>query len=323
MQREEAIQKMNKYGKKGWPFFFVIDFLQKQPEVILLKDINTHNIQFRLPNYCVEKPSNTATDSVLLQHHGYSQQAYHQQIEKVIGHINRGDSFLVNLTCETKITLNKSLPELYKLAKAKYKLLYNNQFVVFSPETFVTINKGEIATYPMKGTIDATIPDAATIILQSPKEKAEHYTIVDLLRNDLSQVAENVRVTKFRYIDQIETDSGPLLQVSSEIKGDLPADYTKQLGNILFTLLPAGSISGAPKAKTVAIIEAAETYQRDYYTGVFGVFDGQSLDSAVMIRFIQKTADGFVYKSGGGITAFSKIEEEYQEMLKKIYVPIN
>ncbi len=323
MQREDAIQKMNNYGEKGWPFFFLIDFLQKQPEVILLKDINTNNIQFRLPNYWIEKPSKTATNSVFLQHKGYSQQAYCQQIEKVIRHIKRGDSFLVNLTCETKITLNISLPELYKLAKAKYKLLYNNQFVVFSPETFVTINKGEIATYPMKGTIDATIPNAATILLQSPKEKAEHYTIVDLLRNDLSLVADNVRVTKFRYIEQIETDSGPLLQVSSEIKGDLPTDYTKKLGSIIFALLPAGSISGAPKDKTVAIIQEAETYQREYYTGIFGVFDGQRLDSAVMIRFIQKTADGFVYKSGGGITAFSKIDEEYQEMLKKIYVPIN
>jgi len=114
-----------------------------------------------------------------------------------------------------------------------------------------------------------------------------------------------------------------LLQVSSEIKGNLPDDYNAHIGEILFRLLPAGSVTGAPKNKTVEIICKTETYERGYYTGVFGVFDGKNMDSAVMIRFIEKTADGYVYKSGGGITAFSNLKDEYNEMLKKIYVPVN
>jgi para-aminobenzoate synthetase component I len=87
--------------------------------------------------------------------------------------------------------------------------------------------------------------------------------------------------------------------------------------------LPAGSICGAPKKKTIDLIQSAENHERGYYTGVFGCFDGENLHSGVMIRFIEKTSDGLVYKSGGGITHLSHPKEEYNEMIKKIYVPIH
>ena len=86
-------------------------------------------------------------------------------------------------------------------------------------------------------------------------------------------------------------------------------------------MLPAGSISGAPKTKTVSIIKEAENYERGFYTGVFGVFDGANIDSAVAIRFIEQKNGEFWYKSGGGITHQSNVKEEYIELLKKIYVP--
>jgi len=323
LNRIEAIQKMNQYGKEKRPFFFMVDFLQHKPIVLALDEIDTQEIQFSTPEISSRKVNDHATDSILITNKGYSQDAYNTQIEKVKSHIKLGNSFLVNLTCQTPIKLDNSLEEVYFLAEAKYKLLYKDEFVVFSPETFVTIQKGEIASYPMKGTIDANIPNAQEIILQNAKEKAEHFTIVDLIRNDLSMVANEVKVTKFRYIDEITTNSGKLLQVSSEITGKLPANYQEYLGDIIFKLLPAGSVSGAPKNKTIEIILDTETFDRGYYTGVFGIFDGANLDSAVMIRFIEKTPEGFVYKSGGGITAFSKPEDEYNEMLKKIYVPIS
>lgn len=323
LNRVEAIQKMNQYGKEKRPFFFMIDFLQQKPIVLNLDEIDTDTIQFHIPLLSIQKNRINATDSVYITHKGYSQILYNAQIEKVKQHIKQGNSFLTNLTCETPIYLDKSLEEVYFIAQAKYKLWYKNEFVMFSPETFISIKNGEIAAYPMKGTIDANIANAREIILQNPKEKAEHYTIVDLIRNDLSMVAEDVKVNNFRYIDEITSDTGKLLQVSSEITGTLAANYLTQLGTILFKLLPAGSISGAPKNKTVEIIRETETYDRGYYTGIFGVFDGKNLESAVMIRFIEKKAEGFVYKSGGGITAFSKPESEYNEMLNKIYVPIN
>jgi para-aminobenzoate synthetase component 1 len=114
-----------------------------------------------------------------------------------------------------------------------------------------------------------------------------------------------------------------LLQVSSEIVGDLSADYRSHLGDIFYKLLPAGSITGAPKPRTIEIIREAENEKRGYFTGVFGYFDGTNLDSGVMIRYIERVGDQYFYRSGGGITTRSKAEEEYREALDKIYVPVD
>jgi para-aminobenzoate synthetase component 1 len=111
--------------------------------------------------------------------------------------------------------------------------------------------------------------------------------------------------------------------VSSEIGGKLPENWQETLGNLLFALLPAGSVSGAPKAKTLEIIREAEGEPRGYYTGVFGVFNGTGLDSSVMIRFIEQTGTGLRYRSGGGITHLSQAPNEYNELLQKIYLPIS
>jgi para-aminobenzoate synthetase component 1 len=173
----------------------------------------------------------------------------------------------------------------------------------------------------MKGTIDAGIPGAREIILEDVKETAEHYTIVDLIRNDLNSVAERVRVERFRYTETIETGGRKLLQVSSEIAGDLPRDYPSRIGEIIHGLLPAGSVSGAPKKRTAEIIAAAEGEKRGYYCGIFGLFDGRNLDSCVLIRYIEDCGGRYRYRSGGGITSFSDPRSEYNEMKDKIYVP--
>jgi para-aminobenzoate synthetase component 1 len=196
-------------------------------------------------------------------------------------------------------------------------------FVVFSPEIFVKIHGGHIYSYPMKGTIDASIPNASAVILNDEKESAEHATIVDLIRNDISMVADRVHVSKYRYLDEIETNDGTLLQVSSEIKGRLAEDWNRHVGDIMFSLLPAGSISGAPKKKTLEIISNSESYDRGFYTGVMGLFDGENLDSAVMIRFVENVGGGLVFKSGGGITSRSDMKMEYEEMKRKVYVPFD
>ena len=175
----------------------------------------------------------------------------------------------------------------------------------------------------MKGTIDAEIEDAETILKNDPKEKAEHYTVVDLLRNDLSMVANNVRVKDFQRIDFIKTKQKNLLAMSSEIEGEIKPEFQNKIGSILQKLLPAGSILGAPKPKTLEIIQEAENYDRGFYTGVCGWFDGKNLDSCVMIRFIEKESGKLYFKSGGGITHLSNFADEYQEMKNKIYVPIH
>jgi para-aminobenzoate synthetase component 1 len=131
-----------------------------------------------------------------------------------------------------------------------------------------------------------------------------------------------VEVKRYRYIDKLITNKKNLLQVSSEISGQLPLGFHHRLGDILFALLPAGSICGAPKAKTLEIIEQAEGYNRGFYSGIFGYFDGKNLDSAVMIRFVEQDDDKLIFKSGGGITAQSDLKNEYEELIQKVYVPI-
>lgn len=174
----------------------------------------------------------------------------------------------------------------------------------------------------MKGTMDASIPEAFRLLASDPKEDAEHNTIVDLIRNDLSMVSSKVRVKRFKYIEKIRTHQGELLQMSSEITGELPGEYRRRLGNILFRLLPAGSICGAPKKKTMEIILNTEGYERGFYTGIFGHFDGLNLDSAVAIRYLEKQGEQLVFKSGGGITFQSEADKEYKEMQNKVYVPV-
>ena len=231
-------------------------------------------------------------------------------------------SFLTNLTVRTPIRTDLAPDAIYRRARALYKMYYPGAFVCFSPERFVRIDAdGTIASNPMKGTIDARLPRARERILSDPKETAEHNTIVDLIRNDLSMVADEVHVRRFRYIDRLETSAGPILQVSSEIVGRLATDWRSHVGDVIARLLPAGSVSGAPKDATVRLIRQAEQTPRGFYTGVFGLFDGHTLDSAVFIRFIDLTTDPFTYQSGGGITARSRMHDEYEEVIQKVYLP--
>lgn len=306
---------MNALGSKRVPFFFVVDFLGEQYDVVPLSALAEQGIQIDFSAKC-SKGENIALSKFLMP-----LSTYQKQFAQVQQEILFGNSYLCNLTTETPIETKSSLENIYINARSKYKVLYKNKWLSFSPETFIKVDYRGISSNPMKGTIDANINNAEQILLNDPKEIAEHYTIVDLIRNDLSIVAQNVEVQKFRYVTQVETAKGNLLQTSSKIVGELPTDYHNIIGSIVCKLLPAGSISGAPKKKTIEIIKETESYNRGFYTGVAGVFDGKNLDSCVLIRFIEQTKNGLVYKSGGGITKYSTAEKEYEEVKQKIYVP--
>lgn len=316
------IHDMNQLGKAGIPFLFIIDFELEMPIVLALDKIG-EEILFKFNDVCNYESGSPCKKLLAFKPKPMDFDSYKKAFGAVQKEIHHGNSFLLNLTFPTPIETNYKLKELFEVAKARYKLLFKDQFIVFSPETFVKIKENMIYTYPMKGTIDASIPNAEAIILNDVKESAEHYTIVDLLRNDLSIVADHVKVNRFRYIETLQTNTKTLLQVSSEIEGRLPADYNAHLGDIFSKLLPAGSISGAPKKKTVEIILENEADKRGYYTGVFGIFDGKNVDSAVMIRFIEQKDGQLTYRSGCGITSMSNCEAEYQEMIDKVYVPIH
>ena len=319
---EKVFELMNQHGSRFQPFLFGIDFDVKQGFFIDPTQAGNLGIFFDINEIGNNFPYKIKTDSINLVKHPVGQMQYNNAFEIIRRNLVEGNSYLTNLTFPTDIKLNITLPEIFARSNARYRLLFKDEFVVFSPEIFVQIENGIIRSFPMKGTIDASLPDAREQILADPKETAEHNTIVDLIRNDLSMVATKVKVERFRYIEKIVTHEKSLLQVSSEISGILHENYQYNLGNIFRKLLPAGSVSGAPKKKTLQIIHEAETYSRGFYTGVLGYFDGSKLDSGVMIRFIRKENGKLIFCSGGGITANSNPTTEYNELIDKVYVPI-
>lgn len=314
--------KMDQLSQQKIPFFFTIDFLMENIEIWSKEQLSNDSLLVDFPMFKKLNESYTISENIHWQSYPESLESYQKGFDFVQKNINYGNSYLVNYTRSTALETNLSLEEIFYRSKAKYKMLARDQFVFFSPETFVDIIDNKIVTHPMKGTIDASIENAEKKLLDSPKEKAEHYTVVDLLRNDLSMVADEVRVDQFRRIDFIKTKQKDLLAMSSEISGTLKPGFQNKVGSIMKMLLPAGSILGAPKQKTLDIILAAEEYDRGFYTGIAGYYDGKNLDSCVMIRFIENINGKLFYKSGGGITHQSLLDDEYEEMKNKIYAPI-
>lgn len=300
----------------GVPCFFYTDFKGSTLHCYPLNDLKKQDIEFSFNGKISSKNFPHKPINIPI-----TKEKYLQKFETVQEHIKSGNTYLLNLTQPTPIETSYSLQEIYTMAYAPYKVRVNNQFVSFSPEAFITIENNTINTYPMKGTIDASLPNAIEIILADSKELAEHTMIVDLLRNDLGIVANNIRVEKFRTITTIDAGNKKLHQVSSHIAGDLNSNWRDNISDLLKALLPAGSISGTPKKKTVEIIEEIENYERGYFSGIFGHYDGENLYSAVAIRFIENINGTLIYKSGGGITAESDCDKEYQEMIDKIYIP--
>ncbi len=322
MNLTDLKNEMNRLGIARAPFLAITDFTGNHCRIWTI-DRLPMDLQFAFPSR-IHESSLPDFSSEPLQFHGdpVDFETYSTAFEMVASHLHRGDSYLVNLTMPTPISINRTAEQIYHSVQAKYKLLIPEEFLFFSPEPFVTIRDNRISSFPMKGTISADIPDAESIILADPKETAEHTTIVDLIRNDLSIVANRVSVPRFRYIEPVSTHRGTLLQVSSEISGELESNWHERVGDIITRLLPAGSISGAPKPATLKVIRESEPDDRGYYTGVTVLFDGDTLESCVNIRFIELNVSGMIYRSGGGITAQSDCQSEYEELIAKVYVPV-
>lgn len=323
LHKEDAKNDMNELGKKRQPYLAIISFDMQKNHVLPLNGLCESECLYQFPGATNAKNKPVSRVNTKLDFTPLCFADYLQAYSKILYHINRGDSYLCNLCFETALHLHDNPKHFFHVSHAKYKLWLKNEFVCFSPESFVKTKNDTIYTYPMKGTIDASEKDAEQKLLSDPKEKAEHFTITDLLRNDLSMVSRDAEVNRYRYVEKLKTSRNNLLQTSTEIKGTLYKNWRSHTGDLLFKLLPAGSITGAPKQKTTQIINKTEKHKRGYYTGVACIFDGTNLDSFVMIRMITKKNGKYVYKSGGGITSLSKPEYEYKEMIQKIYVPVH
>lgn len=322
---EDFGQKVTHFLKEDIPFLFIIDFLKYEKLAYTFDEAAAENIYFDIKGINNDdglKFKKIVSAPIDLQPKPISKNRYKKAFDTVKKEIYNGNSFLLNLTFPTKLKTTSNLNAIYQQAFAPYKLLYKDKFVVFSPECYLKVTDGCIYSYPMKGTISNDTPNAQELLLSNKKELHEHNTIVDLIRNDLSIIAKKVRVNKFRYVEKIKKGNQELLQTSTEIEGELPLNWKNDFADLLSKTLPAGSISGAPKKKTLDIIDKVEMAPRGFYTGIFGIFDGTTIDSAVSIRYIEKINGQLYYKSGGGITHLSTLNEEYQELLDKIYVPV-
>ncbi|GAD06561.1 para-aminobenzoate synthase, aminase component [Porphyromonas crevioricanis JCM 13913] len=334
---DSAFREMDKAASQATPFLVVLDY-ELQHAYFVAHPLSQSEIRFSIQGHGNATQIYSLQGKYTFEPYPEDIDRYSKRFEEIQRALYRGDSFLANLTIATPLNMSLSLGQVYDHVTATYKLHIPGRLVCFSPEPFVHISSdGIISSCPMKGTIDALLPNAEQTLRSDPKELAEHYTIVDLIRNDLSRVSRQVEVKRFAYTERIETNHGPILQMSSEINGKLPEELQLCPGSVLRQLLPAGSICGAPKDATMTAIARAEETTRGFYSGIFGYFDGQSFSSAVMIRYIEQqdktlpeeeaarssspTNPAYLFRSGGGITIHSEPEREYAETQQKVYLP--
>ncbi|WP_418184950.1 aminodeoxychorismate synthase component I [Aliarcobacter vitoriensis] len=319
MNKQNIKEKLNKFGRGKEPFLFIISYDFSKVYIEKLNTLSSF-IKYEVNS----KKFLHKSQKIDLKKFPLTFEDYKKKFDFIQNEIKAGNSYLLNLTSKTKIETPFSLDEIYENINSNFKLRVDTKednFVCFSPEKFIQIKNNQIFTYPMKGTIKADIQNAQKIILENQKELAEHTMVIDLLRNDLGIVGKNIKVDDFRYVEKVNAGEQELYQVSSKISANLEKNWYENLGEIIVSLLPAGSITGTPKKKTVEILKNIEDYERDFYTGIFGIFDGENFDSYVLIRFIEEKNGELFYKSGGGITCDSKVEYEYQELIDKIYLP--
>ncbi len=326
--QQAAIHQINQWARTREPFFFVINFDCTLTLLTPLAKWDPRRLQFHFPK--VERVATNPQEQIEALYWRStppSYTIYQSAFNHLQAQMSRGRSALTNLTFPTPVESNYTLEALFHKSAARYRILVTTdeiRFLSFSPEPFIKIEGNYLYTYPMKGTIDATLPHAQQKLLENPKEQEEHHFATTQAKIDLAKVGSDVSITRYRYIERLNTNKAPILQSSSEVRATLPPSYRDHLGELLFTLLPAGSITGYPKEESLQLIREIEQYQRNFYSGVAGLFDGENLESAVLIRFLEEDPQqGYLFKSGGGITQKSQVADEYQELIQKIYAPIS
>jgi aminodeoxychorismate synthase component I len=251
---------------------------------------------------------------------------YKESIRKIKTALSNGDSYQINFTQPKKFEITDNPLDIYlsirEMARPHYGMYLNQkdfQILSFSPEQFFRTKNRKIESFPMKGTRPRSndlIMDErlAAELFQSVKDRAEHLMIVDLIRNDLGKICDydSVKVDDLYGIQSFKT----VHQMVSRVYGQLQNSITES--DIIRALFPGGSITGAPKEKSMKIIDTLEGYQRGIYTGCLGYIQPNGdMDFNIAIRTMTIQNEKAVYPVGGGIVWDSDSLEEWQEAQQK------
>ncbi len=256
-----------------------------------------------------------------------SESEFNYDIAKIKAYIKAGDTYQVNYTLKGEFSFLGSYSSFFQKLlfnqSAKYSAFINNidkYIISLSPELFFHQKGKKIISYPMKGTAQRgynTNADtiAKTELEKSKKNLAENVMIVDLIRNDLGRICKygSVKVPELFHIEKYES----LFQMISVVKGKL-RKKTKML-DILKNIFPCGSVTGAPKIRTMGIINEIEKDERGIYTGSIGLITPDEIKMNVAIRTmtIDKNTGEGVIGLGSGIVWDSEPNNEYEEVLLK------
>ncbi|WMC91985.1 anthranilate synthase component I [Kineothrix sp. MB12-C1] len=262
----------------------------------------------------------------------FQEKEYCRMVEKAKHYIHEGDIFQVVLSNRLEVDVEGSLFDTYRVLRttnpSPYMFYFSSDDIEIagaSPETLVKLDNGNLYTFPLAG----TRPRGKTKqedeafekeLLADPKELAEHNMLVDLGRNDIGKISKFGTVQVERYMS-IERFSH-VMHIGSTVKGEIRDDKTAL--NAIGAVLPAGTLSGAPKIRACEIINELENNKRGIYGGAIGYIDFTgNMDTCIAIRIAFKKNGKVFIRSGAGIVADSVPEKEYQECINKAKAVVN
>jgi anthranilate synthase component 1 len=247
-------------------------------------------------------------------------------VEKAKDHIREGDIFQIVLSNRLEADYEGSLLNTYRVLRtlnpSPYMFYFSGTDVEVagaSPETLVKLEDGVLHTFPLAGTRPRGKTDEEDLaleadLLQDEKELAEHNMLVDLGRNDIGRISKfgSVKVEKYHEILRFSH----VMHIGSTVRGEIRPD--RDALDAIDSLLPAGTLSGAPKLKACQLINDLENNKRGIYGGAIGYIDFTgNLDTCIAIRIAYKKNGKVFIRSGAGIVADSVPDKEYQECLNK------
>ena len=256
----------------------------------------------------------------------FPKEQYCDMVEKAKQYIREGDIFQVVLSDPMKAEAEGSLFDTYRVLRAAnpspYMFYFSSDDIELSgasPETLAKLDNGKLSTFPLAGTRPrGKTPDEDKALeadlLQDEKELAEHNMLVDLGRNDIGKISQigTVKVEKYMEIERFSH----VMHIGSTVTGSIRED--KDAVDAVDAILPAGTLSGAPKFRACQIIDELENNKRGVYGGAIGYLDfAGNLDTCIAIRLVYKKNGTICIRSGAGIVADSVPEKEFEECANK------